>query len=86
MKVARCRSAYTLIGSQDAADDVQGSSSVGGTIAISIRHNSTSNLPCHHNHLVSLLKTSKSSEPLKGDAHEANTFCNYQLSELRISA
>ena len=84
MDDARCRCICAVIESQDTANSAQESSSVSDSIAISlVPTHSASNMSCHSYHLVSLLKMSKPSEPLKGDAHEENTFCSHKLSGWR---
>ena len=39
-----------------------------------------SDLSCHYYHLILLLRIGKPLDPLKGDAHEENTFRSYKLS------
>lgn len=48
-------------------------------VASFIQTHFASDLSCHSNHLICSLEMSKSAEPLKGDAHEENTFCSYKL-------
>jgi hypothetical protein len=38
-------------------------------------------MSCHYYHLIPLLRIGKPSDPLKGDAHEENTFRSYKLSD-----
>jgi hypothetical protein len=75
-----------MIESEDAPDDAQESSSMSDFATISsFPIHSASNLSCHSNHLVSLLKMTKPLDPLKGDAHEENTSCSHKLSGWKIS-
>jgi hypothetical protein len=86
MDEARCRYIYTLIESQDVADDAQELGSVGDLIVVSpVPTRSTFNMSCHSNHLVCLLRVSKPLEPLKGDAHGENTFSSYKLSGIAVA-
>jgi hypothetical protein len=67
--------------SQDVADYTQKSSLVSDfDVAPRIPTYFASNLSCHSYHLILLLKMSKPVEPLKGDAHDDNTFCSHKLS------
>jgi hypothetical protein len=86
MDDARCRYIYTLIESQDVADDAQEPGSVGDLVVVSpVPTRSTFNMSCHSNHLVCLLRVSKPLEPLKGDAHGENTFSSHKLCGIAVS-